>query len=95
MALAVSAAGAARPAWAGHLYHLTDLGTLGGKNSIGWGVNDSGQNWRCRSTSIRSRRLVESLMTFRCSSMAPWPFVRLRYPMIVLSSTNGITSYSG
>jgi probable HAF family extracellular repeat protein len=43
LALAVSAAGAARPARAGGLYILKDLGTLGGTNSYGQAVNDSGQ----------------------------------------------------
>src|SRR5262245_51002315 len=43
MALAVSAAGVARPARAGILYTLKDLGTLGGVASEGAAVNDSGQ----------------------------------------------------
>jgi probable HAF family extracellular repeat protein len=44
MALAVSAAGVARPAKAEILYTLTDLGTLpGGDQSFGYGVNASGQ----------------------------------------------------
>jgi probable HAF family extracellular repeat protein len=44
MALAVSAAGAARPARAGSLYTLTDLGTLPGfDSSAGFGVNNRGQ----------------------------------------------------
>jgi probable HAF family extracellular repeat protein len=40
MALTLSAAGAARPARAGTLHILKDLG---GTNSRGWGVNDSRQ----------------------------------------------------
>jgi probable HAF family extracellular repeat protein len=43
MALAVSAAGEARPAKAGTAYTLKDLGTLGGANSFARGVNNSGQ----------------------------------------------------
>jgi probable HAF family extracellular repeat protein len=46
MALAVFAAGAARPVRAGRFYTLTDLGTLstlGGTYSVGYAVNDSGQ----------------------------------------------------
>jgi probable HAF family extracellular repeat protein len=43
MALAVSAAGVARPARAGTAYILTDLGTLGGDTSYAYAVNASGQ----------------------------------------------------
>jgi probable HAF family extracellular repeat protein len=43
MALAVSAAGAARPARAEILYSRKDLGTLGGDTSAAFAVNDSGQ----------------------------------------------------
>src|SRR4051794_34336019 len=43
MALAVSAAGAARPARPGVVYILKDLGTLGGAESFGLGVNAAGQ----------------------------------------------------
>jgi probable HAF family extracellular repeat protein len=44
MALAVSAASAARPAGAETLYTLTDLGTLpGGPSSLGLAVDESGQ----------------------------------------------------
>ena len=43
MGLGLSAAGVARPALAGITYTLKDLGTLGGGQSYGAAVNDSGQ----------------------------------------------------
>jgi probable HAF family extracellular repeat protein len=43
LALAVSVAGGARPVRAQTLYTVKDLGTLGGSNSFGQAVNNSGQ----------------------------------------------------
>ena len=43
LAVVVGVAGLSRSAWAQSTYTVTDLGTLGGSYSLGFGINNSGQ----------------------------------------------------